>query len=200
MALTIKNVEQADARLQKKFGKSIQRAAADFQFVAKDRVQDEYLKLHPKRSIPDGFVDPSSTPYRVWIPHDHKDESLVVHETMHLYGMWYKLTFPARYRENINEGVTEYFTRQVVNERRDSYAAEHAEIAAIVKFMGSEEPLRQAYFYGCFASWQGAVGLMTFVRWEEQMRSAQWKSARKVLEKPPDKPTSVACKKQSAGQ
>ncbi len=198
MALTIKHVEQADERIKKKFGKGVQRAEAKFEFVTKDTVQEEYAKLHPKRSIPEGFVDPSSTPFRVWIPHNHKDETLVVHETMHLYGMWYKHTFPSRYRENINEGVTEYFTRQVVNERRDSYAAEHAEIAALVKFMGSEEPLRQAFFFGCFSTWQGAVGPMTFIKWEEQMRQAQWSSARKVLAKPPDKPTSVACKAQGA--
>ena len=198
MALTIEHVEQADERIKKKFGKSVQRAEAKFEFVTKERVQDEYAKLHPKRSIPDGFVDPNSTPFCVWIPHNHKDETLVVHETMHLYGMWYKQTFPTRYRENINEGVTEFFTRQVVNERRDSYAAEHAEIVALVKFMGTEEPLRQAFFFGCFASWQSSVGPLTFVKWEEQMRQAQWSSARKVLEKPPDKPKSVACQKQSA--
>jgi hypothetical protein len=190
----MKHVEQADARIQKKFGKGVQRAKANFNFVLKDQVQEEYAKLHPKRSIPDGFVDPSKTPFQVWIPHDHKDETLVVHETMHLYGMWYKLTFPERYKENINEGVTEYFTRQVVAERRDSYAAEHAEIAAMVKFLKSEEPLRQAFFLGCFTTWQAAMGLMTFVKWDEQMRNAQWKSARKVLENPPDKPKSIGCK------
>ena len=117
---------------------------------------------------------------------------------MHLYGMWYKLTFPSRYLQNINEGVTEFFTRQVVSERRDSYAAEHAEIVALAKFMGSEEPLRQAFFFGCFSTWQGSVGPMTFIKWEEQMRQAQWSAARKVLDKPPDKPQSVSCKAQSA--
>jgi hypothetical protein len=198
MALTIKHVEQADARIQKRFGKGVRRAEAKFHFVPRDRVQDEYLKLHPKASAPDGFVDPSSTPYQVWIPHDHKDETLVTHETMHLYGMWYRQIFPVRFGVNINEGVTEYFTRQVVSERRDSYTAEYAEIAYIVKTMGTEEPLRQAYFHGCFVTWQGAVGLLTFVKWAEQMRSAQWQAARKILQNPPDKPKNQACKTAAA--
>jgi hypothetical protein len=198
MALTIKHVEQADARIVKRFGNTVRRAKADFHFVQKDTVRQEFLKIYPDGSVPDGFVDPTSTPYQVWIPHDHKDETLVNHETMHLYAMWYKSIFAAQFGMNINEGVTEFFTRQVVSERRDSYAAQTAEIIAMVKFLGTEEPLRQAYFQGCFSTWIGAAGSSTIGAWIQQMRGAQWKSARKILGNPPDKPTPAACKAQTA--
>ena len=92
---------------------------------------------------------------------------------MHLYGMWYRHIFPEGLGNNVNEGVTEYFTRQVVSERRDSYQAQWAEIVAIVEFMKSEEPLQHAFFRGCFATWMGAVGPQTFGKWLQQMKAAR---------------------------
>jgi hypothetical protein len=195
MGFTIEHVKRADERIKKNFGTAVQRAEADFHFVASDTVHKEYLKLFPDGSPPNGFVDHTANPFKVWITHDHGDESLVVHETMHLYGMWYKDIFPLHYKTNINEGVTEYFTRKIVNERRISYTAEFNEIDASVSFIGDVKPMCQAFFQGCFATWQGAMGLLTFAKWQQHMLSGQWKAAREILKNPPDKPKVLSCKK-----
>lgn len=193
------HVDQADRWIRAKFGRGVQRAAAQFHFVHLDEVRTAYKDAYGENgSSP--FIDPRTRPYHVWIPYDHKEETVVVHEVMHLYGMWYTRTFPAQYRKNINEGVTEYLTRLAINERRDNYAAEYAEVAALVKHIGSYAPMCQAFFQGCFAHWQAAAGPMTFVRWSEKMAAGDWAGARKVLQKPPDKPAAVQCGAQQAGR
>lgn len=195
MALTQKDVENADKLIQGKFGKAAKRPDAVFHFVTDTTVREKFKEAYPDDGFTGGgFVDPRSKPFQVWIDSGYVRSSVVIHEAMHLYSMGREPLFPKYFGNSVSEGVTEYLTRKVAGERRLEYPKFLNAIQEIVDYVGNDEAMIQTYFTGSTA-WQCAVGPDTFARWNQKIRSGDFEGALKVLKNPTDKKHS--CKKSS---
>ena len=110
----------------------------------------------------------------------------MLHEATHLYS---NSAVRTTYGSQVNEGITEYFTRIIVREqnlpeRTGLYDDEYGEVTALVKICG-EDVLRHAYFEGNIAGLQSAIdtarGAGTFATWVAAMQAEDWATARAAL-------------------
>ena len=93
-----------------------------------------------------------ATPERpvIYYSKQNRDAATIIHEGLHAYA---DPAFPGQMPNDVNEGVTEYFTRQITSDlnlpdpEKDTYNTELAEVKRMVPIMG-EDTLRAAYFKG----------------------------------------------------
>jgi hypothetical protein len=131
------------------------------------------------------FVERSTTPPTVWIHKELQHTATVIHEGLHVYSD----TALRDYSLNANEGVTEYFTRQIVEEqkladRSGYYEEEFTEANELVKVVG-DAVMRRAYFEGDIDGLRSAVdsarSAYTFDNWIINMDVKNWVGARAAL-------------------
>lgn len=100
-----------------------------------------------------------ATPGRpvIYYATDVPDASVLVHEGVHAYA---SPAFSSRLRNYVNEGTTEYFTRQILDGINmplvTGYEDELADVEKLVAITG-EEVLRRAFFLGEMAQLDAAV-------------------------------------------
>lgn len=101
-----------------------------------------------------------ATPQRpvIYYSKQKHDAGTVIHEGMHAYA---DPAFPTQMRNGVNEGVTEYFTRQILSdlnipEPDNTYEEELAEVKRMLPIMG-EHTLKAAYFQGDMKSLRDKV-------------------------------------------
>jgi len=133
------------------------------------------------------FVDPRPfTPRRVWIHRGRQTTETVLHEALHLYShpdFGHKLRIP------IKEGTTEYFTRQIARAQRlaisGAYPERYEQICVLIDELGSEEPLKRAYFEGDVAGLKRAVDAIrppsTFEAWRCEMTLRNYENAQALI-------------------
>ncbi|NTU65495.1 MAG: DUF4157 domain-containing protein [Chloroflexi bacterium] len=155
--------------------------------------QNRYGSIDEDYPNVNAFVDRSTTPPTVWIHQDRQRPTTVLHEAMHLYS---NAAVRTTYGSQVNEGITEYFTRQIVREqnlpdRSGIYDSEYAEVNALVEICG-EDVLRRAYFEGDIAGLESAVDTArsagTFATWVAAMQAEDWAAARAALAAPAPAP------------
>lgn len=148
--------------------------------------QNRYGSIDEDYPNVNAFVDRSTTPPTVWIHRDRQRPTTVLHEALHLYS---NAAVRTTYGNKVNEGITEYFTRQIVREqnlpdRTDLYDDEYAEVNALAEICG-EDVLRRAYFEGNIAGLQSAIDTArsagTFAAWVAAMQGEDWAAARAAL-------------------
>jgi len=130
-----------------------------------------------------------ATPQRpvIYYSRQKRDAGTVVHEGMHAYA---HPSFPVQMRNGVNEGVTEYFTRQILSdlnipEPEKTYDEELAEVKRMLPIMG-EETLKRAYFQGDIAKLSTTVN--------QQLGACaltEWALAVQTLEFDRDKPKRI---------
>jgi thiol-disulfide isomerase/thioredoxin len=131
------------------------------------------------------WVDFDTQPATIWIDADRRDPGTLIHEGLHLYS-----SKAIRQRSaSLNEGATEYFTREItddpsVNIKRDVYEKELEQVKELVGITG-EGVMRNAYFKGAVDELVKALdrirGEGTFEQWEDAMEKEQWDLASKKL-------------------
>lgn len=159
--------------------------------VAYERV---YGEIDDDYDYTNAFVDRSTDPPTVWGHKKRTNYSTVLHEGMHFYS---NLNWKNTTGFNANEGVTEFFTRQVVEKEnfpdRDNYEEQFNEIKALVGVVG-EGTMRNAYFNGDVDGVKNALdaagGNGAFDRWVQAMQDKKWGDARNALKKAPEPVTS----------
>lgn len=131
------------------------------------------------------WVDFDTQPATIWINADRREPGTLIHEGLHLYSA---REFRQR-SSSLNEGATEYFTRQItddpsVNIKRDVYEKELEQVKELVGIT-AEGALRNAYFKGAVDELVQALdrirGEGTFDEWEDAMGKEQWDLASKKL-------------------
>jgi hypothetical protein len=152
--------EEADKLIRGRFGANLAKAVgsplrqATIKVVSDDQFKEAYLASgqDPKDYADTiAFVDRSTTLPTVWIHRDRQDPDTLIHEGLHLYS---DPTFKQETAKPIDEGVTEYFTREIAEAQKikitHAYEAEYRQIVALVEALGpgGEEILRAAYFEG----------------------------------------------------
>jgi len=204
---TIDTPAEADAVIQDQYGANIQRAIAanyipagrsarmaEIEIVDEQGFQRAYQLRYGQIDADypriAGFVDESVNPPRIWIHYGRKRPTTLIHECIHYYSL------PARGRGflsfgfNVNEGTTEYFTRQVAQKNKiptgSAYQDQYEGVQALVTALGSDEPLRRAYFEGQLNELRLAVdqarGPGAFSRWAAAMQAGQWAAAQSALQ------------------
>jgi hypothetical protein len=134
------------------------------------------------------FVDPRPmfTRPRVWIHRTRQTTETVLHEALHVYS---HPNFPEKLRNPINEGTTEYFTRQIAEAQRiavsGSYEERYKQIRILVGVLGNQEPLERAYFQGDIRGLQRTVDSIrrppTFEAWRCEMTMTAFENAEALL-------------------
>lgn len=136
------------------------------------------------------FVDENLDPPRIWIHYGRKRPTTLIHECLHYYSL------PARGRGfltfgfNVNEGTTEFFTRQIAQHNKlpagNAYQDPYEGVQTLVTALGSDDLLRRAYFEGQLNELRLAVdqahGAGTFSQWVAAMEAERWERARSLLE------------------
>lgn len=188
---------EADELIQGRYGRHLQQALAAGVSVAAAEIHvvDEapfcaaYLLKYPNSQsrcrYVDGWVDEDSTPRHIWIKKGKYHPGLLVHEGLHLYA---NDAFGNAFRNEANEGATEYFTRKILErvniEPHPGYAEQVAEVEALVDVAG-EERLRRAFFDGRIAELSSAIdrlrGRGTMGNWWCHVQLRQWRRARECM-------------------
>lgn len=148
-----------------------------------------YGEIDDDYQYTNAFVDRGTDPPTVWGHKKRINYSTVLHEGMHFYS---NLNWKNTTGFNANEGVTEFFTRQVVEKEnfpdRDNYEDQFNEVKALVDVV-SESTMRNAYFGGDVDGVKNALnaaaGDGAFDRWVQAMQDKKWGDARKALTKAP---------------
>lgn len=189
--------DEADTLIRRRYGGNLVDAIAagtqaegSIQVVddAQYRVayQNRYGSIDEDYPNVNAFVDRSTTPPTVWIHRDRQRPTTVLHEALHLYS---DAAVRTTCGSEVNEGITEYFTRQIVREqnlpdRSGIYDDEYAEVNALVEICG-EDVLRRAYFEGDIAGLESAIDTArsagTFATWVAAMQAEDWAAARAAL-------------------
>ena len=195
---------EADQLIRGKYGANLATAiAAGTQARGRVRVVDDaqYRVAYTNRygsidaNYPNvaAFVDRSTNPPTVWLHKDRQYTDVVLHEAMHVYSdpaIRTSLDSPgADGTLHVNEGITEYFSRQIAEDQllrgtANAYSDEVDEVRALVEVCG-EDVLRRAYFQGDIAGLRNAVdnalGAGTLNNWVAQMVAQNWSAARALL-------------------
>jgi hypothetical protein len=158
----------------------------DAQFTA------NYLRIGGSRvDLPQvaAFVDRTVNPPMVYIHQTRQHPATVVHEALHLYqDNAMRTLVPA----SVKEGITEYFTRQIVEqenivERTGHYDDEYTAVNELAQLAG-ETVMRKAYFQGDVAGLEAAVDRArsagTYHNWKVSMDAEDWHSAHTSLASP----------------
>jgi hypothetical protein len=130
------------------------------------------------------FVDPHPlTPQRVYVCTSRRRPDTVLHEALHLY------TSPQwQMPQRVNEGTTEYFTRQIADRHNlaiaGSYPCSYKAIASLVSVI-HEDPLQKAYFRGDVEGLKTAINKGrdkdTFDNWVFKVALAEYERARGLI-------------------
>lgn len=130
------------------------------------------------------WVDRSTTPPTVYVRETRGNPGTVIHESMHLYS---NLTVRDTYGTNVNEGMTEYFTRiitDILGIARSNYREQVEEVTELAGVVG-DSVLRAAYFEGEIASLESTVDAVVeedaFYYWTAYMQASDWSGARGAL-------------------
>jgi hypothetical protein len=188
--------EESDLLIRGRYGDNLTKAIADnvkaegtVKVVGDDEFKAAYVAYtgsEEDSELIEAFVDRSTTPPTIWIHRDREAPDTVLHEAIHIYS---NPAFRTTYGKNVNEGTTEYFSRQILIEQNiqieGSYEDEYQEIRALVEVAG-EDALRKAYFEGDLAALEQAVDNArsegVFATWLAEMQAGRWSEARKALE------------------
>jgi hypothetical protein len=133
------------------------------------------------------FVDNRySHPNVVWINPARQGPETVLHEALHVYS---DPAFADKLRNVINEGTTEYFSRQIAKAQNlavyGGYEERYQQIRVLVDVLGSDEPLANAYFRGDIKGLKHAVEAKrrppTFEAWRCEMTLKNFEIAEPML-------------------
>lgn len=197
---------EADAVIQDQYGVNIQRAMAA-QYIPAGRsaktakvnvvgeegfkraYQLKYGEIDAEYYSVAGFVDEALDPPLIWIHYNRKQPTTLIHECLHYYSLPVRGKGFLGFGFNVNEGTTEYFTRQIAQKNKippgNAYPHQYPEVQALVAALGDEGPLRRAYFEGQIDDLRLAVdgvrGAGAFSRWVVAMRLGHWAEARSAL-------------------
>ena len=99
-----------------------------------------------------GFVDDREEPPRILLNRDLRDPAILIHEGLHIYS---NPELREELGPDVNEGVTEYFTRQITDRERIEHVRLHEkpfqkvkELTTAINDKKIEDALRKAYFFG----------------------------------------------------
>ncbi len=127
-----------------------------------------------------GWADKGQTPWTSYVIEGRADGGTVVHEAIHLYS---NNVIGELYGSAVDEGMTEFFTREITDSlgvSRTSYQGEWAGITYLVAIAG-EEVVRSAYFEGnagnMVATVDEEVGEGAFDGWWMYMQLGDWQGA-----------------------
>ncbi len=134
---------------------------------------NEYKKVN-------AWVDRSTEPPTIYFRRDRGDFGTFVHEGLHFYS---DKVLDRVYGDNVDEGVTEYFTRIITDAAgytRNSYNLQVEEVRALVQLVG-EDALRSAYFGGQIEALEFRGTLGDFSDWAGYMKAQRYSDARQVV-------------------
>ena len=134
------------------------------------------------------FVDRTTTPPTVYIHETRQHPATVVHEALHLYS---SDKMRAKVPSSVKEGMTEYFTRQIVEQEkiieRTNYEDEFQAVSELAQLAG-ETTMREAYFEGDLKGLEDAVDHArapgTYHNWTVSMEAEDWAGAHTSLKAP----------------
>ncbi|MFI5101922.1 MAG: DUF4157 domain-containing protein [Terriglobales bacterium] len=117
---------------------------------------------------------------------DHRDAAILVHEGLHAYA---HPNFGSRLRNYVNEGATEYFTRQILDDinmpSESGYGDEVAAVEQLVSIVG-QESLRRAFFLGEMEQLDAAVakvlGPCALEEWAFDLQMSSFRKAQAVID------------------
>lgn len=182
--LTPGSEKVADKLINKQFGAYTPKRDMDavYHYIDKDDVQKAAEKLGIAGATPNGFVDYKKRPPEVYIDRNSKIEGTVEHETLHLYGLklmgYYGMG--ADKASHVFEGLTEYFTRKIVDSPRTSYQAEYVAVQKLADVVG--DPGLQTMFFQWKASpLIDCLGEKVANQWKDNINARKWDDAKKVL-------------------
>jgi hypothetical protein len=134
-----------------------------------------------------GWANRSTDPPTSYVIQTRGNPGTVIHEALHLHSN------PAvrdTYGTNVNEGMTEYFVRQITDPlriARDNYEEQYVQVRDLASIVG-EAVMRSAYFQGDTAALEAAVdGAVTagaFLTWQISMDAGDWAAAHEALHPP----------------
>lgn len=190
------SAKDADAIIQKKMQKYVAEAVkagkqvsgqvavvsdADF----RKAYFDETWQDNPRVDSVNAFV--RSSDRLIVIHHDRGNAGTTIHEGLHKYS---NLELKSKAGFNVNEGVTEFFTRQICNSlpkriARGNYEDQYEVVAKLKKLVGSDV-LAKAYFSGAYDDLVAAFvkAGKTEEIWEnfvQAMNNSDYKQAWKLL-------------------
>lgn len=187
--------EEADALIRGRFGANLTAAiAAKVTAVGRVRVVDDaqfaanYKRIGGQATdLPNvaAFVDRTTKPPTVYIHEVRRNPGTVIHEALHLYS---SNKMRALVPDDVKEGMTEYFTRQIIEQEniveRENYEDEYKAVAELAEVVG-EKAMREAYFEGKVKELEAAVDAArsagTFHNWSVSMDAGDWDGAHSAL-------------------
>ena len=189
--------QEADTLIRGRYGDNIVKAiAAGVTAVGRVKVVDEatfaanFKRIGGKAiDYPDvaAFVDRTVQPEIVYIHETRQHPATVVHEALHLYQSD-KMRDEKIVPPEVKEGITEYFTRQIVEQEkiieRTSYQDEYEGVNELAQIVG-DAIIRKAYFEGEIAELEAAVDKArspgTYHNWSVSMDAGDLRGARSSL-------------------
>jgi hypothetical protein len=189
--------QEADVLIRGRYGDNIAKAiAAGVTVVGRIKIVDEatfaanYKRIGGKAiDYPEvaAFVDRTVNPPMVYIHETRMHPATVVHEGLHLY-QHDKMRDESIVPPEVKEGITEYFTRQIVEQEkiveRTNYQDEYEGVNEVAKIVGDTR-MRKAYFEGEVAELEAAVDKArspgTYHNWSVSMDAGDLQGARSAL-------------------
>jgi hypothetical protein len=189
--------QEADTLIRGKYGDNLAKAiAAGVTAVGRIKVVDEatfaanYKRIGGKAiDYPEtaAFVDRTVNPPMVYIHETRRHPATVVHEALHLY-QHDKMRDEKIVPPEVKEGMTEYFTRQIVEQEniveRTNYQDEYEGVNELAQIVG-DAVMRKAYFEGQLKELEAAVDNArspgTYHNWSVSMDAGDLPSARSSL-------------------
>lgn len=117
----------------------------------------------------------------IYYARDRRDLTVLIHEGLHAYA---HPNFVAQARNYVNEGATEYFTRQVAAEigapSESGYGENTEKVKNLVSVVG-EEALQIAFFNGDFSAANRVLGPCGMERWAQLLQMLSISAAEEVL-------------------
>jgi hypothetical protein len=139
------------------------------------------------KEVCNAFVDVNLTKRHIWVHRDMGDTGTVIHEGMHKYAdatlrdgqiaMCKRLRIPYGGISQLDEGITEYFTRVVVAQlplpQRVNYENQF-QVATKLVATYTEQVVAAAYYDGKFDALQIAVGINEWPQFAEALEKKDW--------------------------
>lgn len=118
----------------------------------------------------------------IYYARDRRDLTVLIHEGLHAYA---HPTFSAQARNYVNEGATEYLTRQLAAEigapSESGYGENTEKVKSLVSVVG-EEALQIAFFNGDFRAANRVLGPCGMERWAQLLQMLSISAAEAVLQ------------------
>lgn len=176
--------KEVDKRIAKFYGAytPARDMKAEFRYVDEDDVGKAATESGNSGATPNGFVDYKHKPPIVYINRNPKIEGTLEHETLHLYGLkllgYYGVG--ADHVSHVFEGLTEYFTRQMVDSPRISYQGEYGAVQKLAQIMG-EVNMRVMFFQWKPEMLMNCLGAKLADEWKKQVNNKKWEDADQLL-------------------